>query len=75
MKNCDLIEKCSVYARFMAEGMKSHWVMHYCKGGRMSECSRIKLRNEGKIVPLTLLPDGSHIKSPSHKDDSAVARS
>jgi len=62
MKYCEFIEKCPIYALYKREGNENKWLREYCLGGEPGACARIRHRllSNGKIVPLTLLPDGSH---------------
>ena len=63
MVDCEYLEKCPIFARFKVEGAKNVWIEFYCKGSRQEECARKKLKKEGKEVPQSLLPNGTHLGS------------
>ena len=63
MVDCRFLEKCPIFAKFKSEGLKNFWIKMYCKGAKGDECARRKLKEIGKDVPLTLLPNGKTLES------------
>jgi len=59
---CEYFRDCPIFEKFSLESTKNVYIILYCKGSKMEECARRKLRKEGKEVPLNLLPDGSTMK-------------
>ena len=59
--DCEFLAACPIFAHFKSEGLKNTWVSLYCKGSKQPFCSRKILRDEGKEVPVTLLPNGRHL--------------
>jgi len=61
--DCPYLDDCPIFAKFSSEGLANIWISGYCKkdGGR--NCERKKLRDAGKEVPITLLPNGTHLAS------------
>jgi len=58
---CEYLPSCPIFARFKADSTKNFWIEVYCRGSKQRECARRKLREAGKEVPLTLLPNGTHL--------------
>lgn len=63
MAECEFLEKCPIFAKFELEGLKNFWIAFYCKGDKQVECERKRLRKANKEVPITLLPNGTHLDS------------
>jgi len=61
--NCKYVNTCPIFARFKSEGAKNFWISLYCTGSKQERCERFKLREWGKDVPITLLPNGKHLES------------
>lgn len=59
---CEFTAMCPLFAKFELEGLSNFWIAFYCKGDRKEECERRKLRKAGKEVPITLLPNGTHLE-------------
>lgn len=55
---CPYFSACPIFERFSKETAK--YVGQYCKGD-FEECERKKRQDAGKLVPPTLLPDGSSL--------------
>ncbi len=59
--DCTYLEGCPIFARIESHELRTMWILEYCRGGRYSECARLKLKKQGRTVPLDLLPDGSTV--------------
>jgi hypothetical protein len=57
LKNCPIFEKCKTGL------IENIFGELYCKGPKMDQCARKKLKKEGKNVPINLLPNGEYIDS------------
>jgi len=60
--DCEFLEGCPIFAKFKSEGSKNLWISNYCKLNH-EKCERKKLRINFESVPITLLPNGTHLKS------------
>jgi hypothetical protein len=60
-KDCGLLSRCPVFARFKVEAMKGIWIRLYCQGSLQEECKRLQARRRGETPPTTLLPNGDHM--------------
>ena len=60
---CENLAKCPIFAKFSSASSKEIWIMNYCKGMKKDKCARKLLKDQGKPVPSTLLPNGKHLKS------------
>jgi hypothetical protein len=69
IQECEFLEKCPIFNRFRTEGAKNVWIGFYCKGVQQSSCVRRLLKKAGKEVPITLLPNGSHLKDLKDKSE------
>jgi hypothetical protein len=68
---CSHSTDCELYVQFAADPALNLWKKHYCEGN-FSVCSRYKLAQEGKPVPLTLLPNGKVLDQVRSQDDIAL---
>ncbi len=62
-QECPLLIDCPIFERFRSEGLKNIWINRYCRGSKADTCARKKLREAGKDVPITLLPNDTHLDS------------
>ncbi len=63
MAECEYLNKCPVFEKCQSGVLKSVFVTMYCKGSKLEDCARRKLKKAGKEVPLCLLPDGKIMES------------
>ncbi len=61
--DCEYLATCPIFAKFKNEGLRSMWIALYCQGTKQQECERKRLKKGGREVPMTLLPNGTHLKS------------
>jgi hypothetical protein len=61
-KECEFLATCPIFSLSCSEGVESFWLACYCKIA-CERCERRKLQLEGQEVPVTLLPDGTHLES------------
>ena len=59
--DCAYLDSCPIFARIESQELQTMWILEYCRGGGSSECARLKLKKQGRTVPLDLLPDGSAV--------------
>ena len=59
---CPYYKGCPIFATFAMGEKAKEIVEKYCKS-TYEDCARYRLRSQGKKVPLTLMPDGTKIKS------------
>jgi hypothetical protein len=62
MSDCQFMSGCPIFAHFRNEGARNLWVRLYCKGTKQPQCERLKLRLAGDSVPVSLLPNGDHLR-------------
>ncbi len=62
MSECPNLVKCPIFNKFRSEGMANMWIRSYCKDN-FDNCKRKKLKDQNKEMPITLLPNGSHLQS------------
>ena len=67
--DCPYLEACPIFSRFRNESLGEVWIMYFCKGGQADECERRKLKEAGREVPLTLLPNGKHLPELAEEKD------
>ena len=60
-QECEFLMACPIFQKFSLQSTKNVYVTTYCKGSRLDDCERRKLRRAGREAPLTLLPDGSQM--------------
>ncbi|MEW5762131.1 MAG: hypothetical protein AB1776_02900 [Bacillota bacterium] len=63
--DCKYLSTCPIYNQLKTEVLKNLYTMIYCKGAKQQDCSRLKMREEGKVPPRELLPDGKML-TPHH---------
>ncbi|MFA5519423.1 MAG: hypothetical protein WDA74_09220 [Spirochaetota bacterium] len=63
MTQCEFIENCPVFEKCHTGVIKGIFHIKYCKGSELENCARRILRNAGKEVPISLLPNGEHLES------------
>jgi hypothetical protein len=63
MSDCEYLEKCPIFIKFVNEGAKSFWIRFYCRGERQESCARKKLKKQGQEVPADLLPSGDRMST------------
>ena len=56
--SCPHATGCELYSQFLIESTLKVWKIMYCEASRHTQCARYKLVEEGKPVPLKLLPSG-----------------
>jgi hypothetical protein len=61
LSDCAYLEGCPIFARIESHELRTMWILEYCKGGESPDCARLKLKKQGRTVPIDLLPDGSTI--------------
>lgn len=61
MGECVYLNSCPMFERLRFDATKQIFISQYCKGD-YEKCERKKLRDAGKEVPPTLLPNGEHLK-------------
>ena len=61
LSDCAYLEGCPIFARIQSHELRTMWILEYCKGGESSQCERLKVKKQGRTVPIDLLPDGSTI--------------
>lgn len=61
--DCPYLDACPIFAKFSSEGMANIWIGGYCKKKEGGDCERKNLKDAGKEVPITLLPNGEHLQS------------
>lgn len=60
---CPHSSNCELYEKFNLRGMLILWTTRYCDNEqRYPTCARYKLASKGEPVPLTLLPNGEHLR-------------
>jgi hypothetical protein len=59
--DCVYLSTCIIFERFRVEGSESVWIGGYCRGPMQEECVRKKLRDAGKPVAVTMLPNGQNL--------------
>ncbi len=62
VKECEFVVTCPIFALFYSVLMDEFWITHYCRRGGEG-CERRRLKIAGKKVPITLLPNGTHLES------------
>lgn len=68
---CSHSTNCELYVQFAADPALNLWKKHFCEGN-FNTCQRYKLAQEGKPVPLTLLPNGKLLDQVRSYDDIAL---
>ena len=63
-EGCPYKESCELFPLFTTEKLLGFWKAMYCFAG-YERCARYKLSLEAKPMPLTLLPNGKHLPTPS----------
>ena len=61
MAECEYLDKCPVFEKSTTGVIKGVFAVMYCKGGKLEECERRKLKKADKDVPDNLLPSGDHL--------------
>lgn len=61
--DCEFVVACPIFARFKSENMKNFWIRIYCRGTKTEQCERKKRRLAGLPVPITMLPNGTHLET------------
>lgn len=69
---CSHSSKCQLFPLLAMEPALLLWKKHYCEGG-FEKCVRYDLSLQGKIVPLTLLPNGKRLENRSTDEINAAA--
>jgi len=60
---CPHMSTCPLYPQFTFESNLNVWKLSYCEAD-FTRCVRYQLSNEGKPVPVTLLPNGTSLGKP-----------
>jgi len=66
--SCSHIKSCELFVQFALNPALDIWKDYYCEGD-FASCARFKKSKSGRMIPLTLLPNGSIIKEGG--DDSS----
>jgi hypothetical protein len=56
------MQTCELFPYFATTPMVAFWKGKYCEAEHAT-CARFQTANEGKVVPLGLLPNGKLIRS------------
>jgi hypothetical protein len=57
---CPHVGACELFPRFQSSATLGIWKAMYCQS-KHSRCARYQLSEEGKLVPVDLLPDGQRL--------------
>jgi len=57
---CPHLESCVLFPKFASNPVLHVWQTYYCRA-RFESCARFKLANQGRPVPVTLLPNGKEM--------------
>jgi hypothetical protein len=57
---CPNLEKCPMFKHFQTDFARETYISLFCRG-KFMECGRKKLKDAGREVPETLLPDGQYL--------------
>lgn len=61
---CSHTTGCDLYVQFAADPSIQVWKSHYCDSDSNSKrCARFQLSLQGKVVPMSLLPNGRQIEA------------
>lgn len=69
--SCTHTTDCELYVQFAADPALNLWKKHFCEGD-FGKCARYQLAQQGKPVPLTLLPNGKVLDQVRSQDDIAL---
>jgi ankyrin repeat protein len=70
--SCSHASSCELYSLMAMEPALNLWKNHFCDGGH-EKCARFQLSLSGKMVPLTLLPNGKQLAPRSKAEINASA--
>lgn len=68
---CSHAATCELYVQFAADPSIKLWKTHYCDSD-FKRCARFALSLQGKVVPLTLLPNGKEIEIVMSEEDRGL---
>lgn len=60
MAQCPHMESCEMYSLFSHSGTLAVWKINYCTS-EFTRCARYQRSLEGRLVPITLLPNGKEL--------------
>jgi hypothetical protein len=60
-KPCPKMERCPVFPEFRNQSALRVLQTLYCEGD-FGRCARFQIASRGEMPPITLLPDGRHMK-------------
>lgn len=69
MAECEHLKRCPIWKKFK-NNLSYIWINNYCKGPKQHQCARKAKLAKGQPVPVTLLPNNSHLTL-NEKDDSS----
>ncbi|MEN8169886.1 MAG: hypothetical protein ABFS08_06650 [Pseudomonadota bacterium] len=61
MADCKYLAKCAVWKKFNSD-IKNIWIKNYCKGDKQERCARKLMGEQGKKVPVNMLPNGTTLE-------------
>ena len=53
---------CPLFPMFSSQNALNVWKIYYCDGDHL-RCARFQASSSSQPVPLTLLPNGTHLKA------------
>lgn len=62
-EECPHTKSCAMYSLFKHAGTLSVFKINYCRGAYQT-CARYQLSEQGRSVPLRLMPNGQTLKAP-----------
>ncbi len=63
MAGCARMSGCPLFKQFSLKASLAVWTSRYCESD-FARCARLQLANEGKPIPLNLLPNGRMLEVP-----------
>jgi hypothetical protein len=63
MSGCTNKAECALFTKFSTLSAVKIWKLLYCERDEVfATCQRYRLKLRGEPVPVTLLPNGTHLK-------------
>lgn len=66
--SCSHRKNCQLYPQFAADPSLKLWQQHYCEAD-FASCARYHTALSGKVIPLTLLPNGQLLQRLQSKEE------
>ncbi len=65
MAECEFLKDCSFFQKYQntKDLVCKGFILQYCKGPKMEQCERRKLRKSGKVPPADMMPTGQMMAS------------